>query len=227
MFSLCIAWRFCPYSSGSCSGSTRFACLTFLYFLDIHVSKSRFGISVSGFISLDCGAENSSYIESKTGLKYISDKTFIDTGISNSVALGYQIDSLQQPLWNLRSFPEGIRNCYTVKLTNGVRYLIRASFLYGDYDGLGKAPEFDLHLGPNLWESVKLGNVSTILFKEIIHVSLSNSIQVCLVNTGFGTPFISALEFRPLPNNTYITKSGSLNTFARLNVLPITNQTVR
>lgn len=181
----------------------------------------------SGFISIDCGAENTTYTDTKTGIKYISDRAFVDTGISKSVALTYQLDSLHQPLWNLRSFPEGQRNCYDVELAKDVRYLIRASFLHGDYDGKGKAPEFDLHLGPNKWESVILGNVSTILFKEIIHVTSSNSIQVCLVNTGSGTPFISELEFRPLHNNTYITQSGSLNAFVRMDVLSITNQIIR
>ncbi|ESR40072.1 hypothetical protein CICLE_v10026949mg, partial [Citrus x clementina] len=181
----------------------------------------------SGFISIDCGAENTTYTDTKTGIKYISDTTFVDTGISKSVALAYQLESLHQPLWNLRSFPEGKRNCYNVKLAKDVRYLIRASFTHGDYDGKGTVPEFDLHLGPNKWESVILGNVSTIIVKEIIHVISSNSTQVCLVNTGSGTPFISTLEFRPLPNNTYITQSGSLNTFIRMDVLSITNQVVR
>ncbi|CAA6672835.1 unnamed protein product [Spirodela intermedia] len=75
---------------------------------------------------------------------------------------------------NVRSFPDGTRNCYTLRpLVRGAKYRVNAEFLYGNYDGLGRPPTFDLYLGVNLW--------------------------VCLVNTGNGTPFISALKLRPLP----------------------------
>lgn len=181
-----------------------------------------------GFISIDCGA-TSNYTDSQTGLYYVSDASFIETGISSSVALSYQSDSLEQPLWTLRSFPEGSKNCYHVKVTEGGRYLIRAYFFYGNYDDKVTAPKsFDLYLGVNLWDSVVLGNVSTPVFKEIIHVSPSNYIDVCLVNTGSGTPFISSLEFRPLRSTTYdITQSGSLIMYKRMNVQPTTNKKIR
>ncbi|KAL5755859.1 hypothetical protein ACOSQ2_020605 [Xanthoceras sorbifolium] len=180
----------------------------------------------TGFISIDCGAETSSYT-GETGLTYVWDASFIDTGISKNVSVSYQTDTLLQYLWNLRSFPEGIRNCYNVKVKNGTRYLIRASFLYGNYDFQNKVPEFDLHLGANMWDSVILGNESTIIYKEIIHTPSLNYLHVCVVNTGFGTPFISGLEFRPLKNTTYTTEYGSLIQFARLDVHSLTNQTTR
>ncbi|KAK0597926.1 hypothetical protein LWI29_029978 [Acer saccharum] len=180
----------------------------------------------TGFISIDCGAETSSYT-GETGLTYVWDANFIDTGINKNVTVGYQTESQRQNLWNLRSFPEGIRNCYNVKVKSGTRYLIRASFLYGNYDLQTKVPEFDLHLGANMWDSVKLGNESTIITKEIIHSPSSNYTYVCLVNTGFGTPFISALEFRPLKNTTYTTEYGSLILFARLGVYSSANPIIR
>lgn len=99
--------------------------------------------------------------------------------------------------------------------------------MYGNYDAGNKLPEFDLHLGPNMWDSVKLNDASTVTYKEIIHVPSLNYIHVCLLNTGSGTPFISALEFRPLPNNTYVSTSGSLALFARVDIGTITNQTFR
>ncbi|KAJ7963118.1 Receptor-like protein kinase [Quillaja saponaria] len=41
----------------------------------------------SGFISIDCGLpKNSSYIEPTSGISYISDATFIDTGVSKSLS---------------------------------------------------------------------------------------------------------------------------------------------
>ncbi|BFG24364.1 hypothetical protein CerSpe_106380 [Prunus speciosa] len=164
----------------------------------------------SGFISIDCGlAGNSSYAEKTTGIKYIADETFIDTGERKSVLPEYR-NRYQQPYTSLRSFPEGNRNCYEINVTDGYKYLIRSSFVYGNYDGQNKVPEFDLHLGANLWSSVKLESASAITHKELIHVPGRNYIHVCLVNTGSGVPFISALEIRPLLNGSYITEGESL-----------------
>ncbi|KAK7848842.1 lrr receptor-like serine/threonine-protein kinase ios1 [Quercus suber] len=170
----------------------------------------------SGFISIDCGlAANSSYSEPTTGIIYISDATYIDTGVSKSIPLEFK-DGLQQQAWTLRSFPQGIRNCYSINnITQGAKYIIRASFFYGNYDGQGNLPQFDLHLGPNLWDTIKIENISLSVIKELIHVPSLNHIQVCLVNTGLGTPFISALELRPINSSLYVTNVGSLSLVLR------------
>jgi hypothetical protein len=99
--------------------------------------------------------------------------------------------------------------------------------MYGNYDAGDKLPEFDLHLGPNMWDSVKLSGASAVIYKEIIHVPSSNYIHVCLVNTGSGTPFISTLELRPLGSDTYVSQSGSLALTARLDTGTITYKTFR
>ncbi|CAH8387102.1 unnamed protein product [Eruca vesicaria subsp. sativa] len=113
-------------------------------------------------------------------------------------------------VWTLRYFPEGKRNCYSFNVKQGTNYLIRARFLYGNYDGLNQYPEFDIHIGPNFWKSLDMSTADGNLLDEIIHTPRSNFLDVCLVKTGPSTPFISALELRPLPNNSYITTSGSL-----------------
>lgn len=133
----------------------------------------------------------------------------------------------QQQLWNLRSFPGGTRNCYRINITSGSKYLIRANFLYGNYDGKNVLPSFDLHLGPNLWETVKITNASFSQYPEIIHVPSLDYIEICLVNTGSGTPFISAIELRTLMNDTYVTGFGSLSLYLRLNLGSTSNRTYR
>ena len=86
--------------------------------------------------------------------------------------------------------------------------------MHGNYDEQdNNLPEFDLHLGPNKWDTVKITNPSDIVNKELIHVPTLNYIHVCLVNTHHGTPFISAIELRPLNNSAYVTVSGSLALF--------------
>ncbi|PON51016.1 Malectin-like carbohydrate-binding domain containing protein [Trema orientale] len=177
------------------------------------------GQDQTGFISIDCGRQpkNSSYSESSTGLKYISDEPFIEGGVSKSILAQYK-PSLQDQVGYVRSFPQGIRNCYRINVTAGTRYLIRATFLYGNYDGLNQLPEFDLHLGVNFWDTVKFDSVIISNMKELVHIPLKDNVQVCLINTGSGTPFISALELRPLKNTTYATSSGSLSLTLRADV---------
>lgn len=87
--------------------------------------------------------------------------------------------------------------------------------MYGNYDAKNQPPEFDLVLGVNTWDSVKLDNPSNVISKEIIHVLSSDYVYVCLVNTDSGIPFISALELRLLDNSIYEIQSGSLTSFAR------------
>ncbi|KAL2332309.1 hypothetical protein Fmac_019890 [Flemingia macrophylla] len=167
------------------------------------------------FISIDCGApEDVNYTESNTGINYISDAKFINTGVSKTVVSELKND-YQRQLWTVRSFPEGKRNCYKINIISGSRYLIRASFLYGSYDGLNKLPEFDLLLGANWWETVTIYNGSAYLASEIIYVPSLDYVEICLVDTGHGTPFISAIEFRTLKKDTYVTQFGSLQLYGR------------
>ncbi|XP_024022548.1 LRR receptor-like serine/threonine-protein kinase IOS1 isoform X1 [Morus notabilis] len=161
----------------------------------------------SGFISLDCGLpENSNYTETTTEINYISDAPFISSGKVYTILPQYKVN-LQYWATTVRSFPDGTRNCYTINTERGTKYLMRAWFLYGNYDGKNSTPEFDLHLGPNFWDTVKIVDSSSVVVKEIIHFPLQNYVRLCLVNTGSGTPFISALELRPLKNTTYKVES--------------------
>ncbi|XP_029128814.1 LRR receptor-like serine/threonine-protein kinase IOS1 [Cajanus cajan] len=169
----------------------------------------------SGFISIDCGGPAYvNYTESYTDINYISDANFINTGVSKSIASELKSNYYRQ-LWTVRSFPEGKRNCYKINITRGSTYLIRASFLYGNYDGLKMLPEFDLLLGPNRWDTISIYNASVYLAREIIYVPSLDYVQICLVDTGDGTPFISAIELRTLQNDTYVTEFGSLQRYWR------------
>ncbi|KAL1212398.1 putative LRR receptor-like serine/threonine-protein kinase [Cardamine amara subsp. amara] len=169
-----------------------------------------------GFISLDCGLipKNATYTEKTSGITYKPDSDYIDSGLIGMIDNSYT-KLLQQQTWTLRSFPEGQRNCYNFNLKAKSKYLIRATFVYGNYDGLNQIPNFDIHIGPNNWASVTLQGVANVSIIEIIHVLAQDRLQVCLVKTGNTIPFISALELRPLNSNTYVTQSGSLMTLDR------------
>ncbi|KAH0893815.1 hypothetical protein HID58_056244, partial [Brassica napus] len=109
----------------------------------------------SEFISLACGLvpKETVYTEKSTNIIYESDANYIDSGLVGRINDANKT-RLQQQYWTLRSFPEGERNCYNFNLTANRKYLIKASFNYGNYDDLNRLPRFDLHIGPNKWTSV-------------------------------------------------------------------------
>ncbi|CAN6456900.1 unnamed protein product [Victoria cruziana] len=157
--------------------------------------------AASGFINLNCGLPKASTTTNELGYVYTSDDDYIDSGEIKSV--GLQFVSNPPMYQTLRSFPSYTRNCYDLKpLIQGKRYLIRASFMYGNYDGQNILPIFDIYLGVDPWYTVKPDNSSHILWTEII-VTANTSVNVCLVRTGGGIPFISALEVRPLFDEIY------------------------
>nr|XP_043633244.1 senescence-induced receptor-like serine/threonine-protein kinase [Erigeron canadensis] len=170
---------------------TLFESVSFALFLVIvHAQDDQ-----SGFISIDCGlAEGSDYTDNITGIRYVSDAGFTETGIRG------EISPISQ---TLRYFPDSNRSCYTLRLKQGKNntYLIRAKFMYGNYDIRGFIPIFDLYLGTDLWDTIY--NQMRVVYAEIIHVPLKDYIKVCLVSTGRGIPFISGLEVRLLDSIMY------------------------
>ncbi|XP_076921825.1 putative LRR receptor-like serine/threonine-protein kinase At4g29180 [Bidens hawaiensis] len=181
----------------------------------------------TGYISIDCGSQkNFNYVDLDTGISYTSDESYVTNGINKNISLEYAYPNnpnLPQPLSDLRTFPQGNKNCYTLRPNGGKSSLnlIRATFMYGNYDGQNKLPEFDLYLGVNLWLTVKFKHDSDIIVTEIINVALDDTLSVCLVNTGRGIPFISGLELRPLNGSIYKTTPDipkSLILFKRLDI---------
>ncbi|KAL3744834.1 hypothetical protein ACJRO7_014012 [Eucalyptus globulus] len=198
-----------------------------LLFLCILTAVPANGQLQTGFISIDCGAPaNFKYVDLDTGISYESDGAYTDTGTNRNISSDYAYPNnpnLPQPLSDLRSFPQGNKNCYTLRPAagNASLYLIRASFFYANYDGLNDPPQFDLYLDANLWLTVKFSNTSDVVTSETVSFASSKAIYVCLVNIGAGVPFISALELRPLNSSTYDSeygKSASLLLYQRLNV---------
>lgn len=192
----------------------------------IWISSSYF----PGFLSIDCGSLNSSYVDETTGFTYLSDAGFTKTGENREISNAYKAQTNEQQFWNVRSFPEGIRNCYTLKPTlgKGTKYMIRARFMYGNYDNKGQAPTFDLYLGVDFWGTIITQYAFVKVGREIVFFPNSDDhINVCLVNTGYGIPFISVLELRPWHNETYVSETGALRLGSRYDLNPSVNQVLR
>eukprot|EP00258_Populus_trichocarpa_P030877 XP_024446896.1 probable LRR receptor-like serine/threonine-protein kinase At1g05700 isoform X1 [Populus trichocarpa] len=167
----------------------------------------------SGFISIDCGAEED-YLDGDTGITYITDKDFISTGKNVFVAPEYNLKTSYygNMINSLRIFPEGKRNCYTLKPRQGKNqnYYVRAFFYYGNYDSKNQAHKFDLYLGVNYWATVGVEDRQWKYY-NIIHYSVTDTIYVCLVNTGSGVPFINGLDLRFMNDSPYGSKNESLS----------------
>lgn len=183
------------------------------------------------FININCGIPSGkSYDDPITKLHYISDANFTEGGVIKNILSDY-MNSDSEILSSLRSFPNGGRNCYTLQnLVPNAKYLIRAHFKYGNYDGLNSPYIlFELHLGVNVWTQVKISNSSYGYSTEVLTVAESDFVSVCLVDINSGTPFISALELRPLPMSIYpaLDTSTSLVLNFRINIEPNSTEVVR
>lgn len=174
-----------------------------------------------GFLSIDCGleAEFSPRKDDDTGIVYVSDGPYVDGGENHKVASGYDNwGTSNQHYHTLRSFPSGLRNCYTLPTESGAKYLLRLQFYHGDYDGkISSSVQFDLHLGTNYWETCK--NV-TYWWSEAIFVAWASSVPVCLVNTGGGTPFVNSVLLRKLDATLYpqVNADRSMAMYKRANM---------
>ncbi|KAJ4768417.1 Leucine-rich repeat protein kinase family protein [Rhynchospora pubera] len=211
--------------------------LAFLFYLLVASSFVLVRTNTQGFISLDCGLpSNTAYTDNSTRILYTSDYDYISLAESKlyTVSSNLITPSLPRQYKTIRSFPNGTRNCYTFKAVEGQRYLIRAGFMYGNYDGLNSAQpnnplQFDLYVDANYWTTLDIIDESSIDQPEVLTVALANFLSVCLVNTGSGTPFISLLELRTLNSSMYkfANATHSLSLQFRLSLGPKTGQIIR
>ncbi|CAM0954468.1 unnamed protein product [Alopecurus aequalis] len=170
----------------------------------------------TGFVSIDCGLPEHAggYTDAATKLPYVPDGAFTNAGSNHNVSAEHIKPSMSRRYLNVRSFPGAVRSCYTIPLSpsaaapagpSSCKFLVRATFMYGNYDGLGALPVFDLYLGVNFWQTVNVTTPDKAQMAEVIAVVPDGeyAVQVCLVDTGSGTPFVSGLDLRPLLSSLY------------------------
>ncbi|MBA0579192.1 hypothetical protein Gorai_021455 [Gossypium raimondii] len=154
-----------------------------------------------GFLSLSCGGAKS-YVDSSK-IKWVSDDTFITTG--NTTTVEYAEGTSSSSSIALRFFPESRgRNCYKFPVENmSSIVLVRAQFVYKNYDGLEKPPAFSVSLGRAVVSTVNLTHKDPWIDEFLWPVS-KDTLSFCLqaIPDG-GAPVISSLEVRPLPRGAY------------------------
>ncbi|KAL5742865.1 hypothetical protein ACOSP7_029597 [Xanthoceras sorbifolium] len=153
-----------------------------------------------GFVSLDCGGKEN--FTDELGLNWAPDDYLIygettDISIANETRKQYT---------TVRHFPADSRKyCYKLNVMRRTRYLIRATFLYGNFDNNNVYPKFDISFGATHWSTIEISDATTIEVRELIFLASSPTIDVCLSNATTGQPFISTLELRQFNGSVYLT----------------------
>ncbi|KAK1558298.1 hypothetical protein Q3G72_000851 [Acer saccharum] len=149
-----------------------------------------------GFLSLSCGGTKS-YIDSSQ-ISWVSDSAYINTGNTTST-----IDNVP-----LRFFPDFQgRKCYRLPVKNvSSLVLVRARFVYKNYDGLSKPPSFSASLGTAIATTIDLATNDPWTPEFVWPVNNKDTLSFCLhsIPDG-GSPVISSLEVRPQPLFAYQT----------------------
>ncbi|XP_059667713.1 probable LRR receptor-like serine/threonine-protein kinase At1g67720 isoform X2 [Cornus florida] len=174
-----------------------------------------FSVGCPGFVSLDCGGQEN--FNDELGLQWTPDDSFMYGETANiSVA-----NETRKQYMTLRHFPADNRKyCYTLNVTTRTRYLVRASFLYGNFDNNNVYPKFDISLGPTHWATIAISDADTIEVQELIFLASDPTISVCLSNATTGKPFLSTLELRQFNGSIYLTQFENqfyLSVSARIN----------
>ncbi|TKY62187.1 LRR receptor serine/threonine-protein kinase [Spatholobus suberectus] len=170
---------------------------------------------MQGFVSLDCGGTEK--FTDEIGLHWTPDDKLTYGQISTiSVA-----NETRKQYTTLRHFPADSRKyCYTLDVVSRTRYLLRATFLYGNFDNNNVYPKFDISVGATHWSTIVISDANGIEMRELIFLASSPTASVCLSNATTGQPFISTLELRQFNGSVYYTQYEDqfyLSVSARIN----------
>ncbi|KAL8152695.1 hypothetical protein V2J09_010455 [Rumex salicifolius] len=185
----------------------------FFFFLAVFFVFSA-DAQTPGFVSIDCGSTES--FTDELGLQWIPDQLMYGEVANVSVA-----NETRRQYKTLRHFPFDDRKyCYTLNVKSRTRYLLRASFLYGNYDSNNVYPKFDISVGATPWSTVVISDANEMEVRELVFLAVEPTVSVCLSNASTGNPFISTLELRQFNGSMYYTDSESqfyLGVSARIN----------
>ncbi|XP_074555557.1 putative LRR receptor-like serine/threonine-protein kinase At1g67720 [Curcuma longa] len=178
-----------------------------------------------GFVSVDCrGSE--SYAD-ELGLEWTPDSQFV---YGETARISAPNENRKQYM-TVRYFPADNRKyCYTFNVTVRTRYLVRTSFLYGNFDKSNVYPKFDISIGASHWTNIVIYNANSIVTREAVILATAPAISICVSNATTGQPFISTIELRQFNGSLYHTDFETqffLSLSARINFGAETNESVR
>ncbi|XP_047162797.1 probable LRR receptor-like serine/threonine-protein kinase At1g67720 isoform X1 [Vigna umbellata] len=188
--------------------------LTFILSFPLHSPFSSAQI-MQGFVSLDCGGTTE--FTDEIDLRWTPDNK-LTYGQTSTISVA---NETRKQYTTLRHFPADSRKyCYTLDVVSRTRYLLRASFLYGNFDNNNVYPKFDISVGATHWSTIVISDANSIEMRELIFLASSPTVSVCLSNATTGQPFISTLELRQFNGSVYYTQLEEhfyLSVSARIN----------
>ncbi|RZC67873.1 hypothetical protein C5167_011563 [Papaver somniferum] len=188
-------------------------------------------VNAEVFLSIDCGSSSLKPHTDYNSIVWVADDPYIQTGETHEV----MIDAPDVEAWDsrvmstLRAFPTPKKNCYSIDIddkakdststTKVERFLVRASFYYGNYDNKFSPPTFNLQFNGNSWSQIVTDQDNIIYAEMVFALNKGNNINICLAQTQPDhIPFISALEVRSLNDPyaySYINRNHPLFFFER------------
>ncbi|GAA0173750.1 hypothetical protein LIER_27302 [Lithospermum erythrorhizon] len=154
---------------------------------------------------IDCGA---TFDTDFNGLKWLSDKDFITTGLPRNLSIQYQDATLS----TVRTFPYENnlhkKFCYVVPVYRTGKYLVRTTYFYGGVNENVNPPVFDQIVDGTFWVMVNTTNDylrNLTSYYEGVFMATGKSMSVCLAANQYtdSDPFMSALELVLLDNSLY------------------------
>lgn len=106
---------------------------------------------------------------------------------------------------SIRYFPDAkARNCYKLPVQNtSSLVIVRAKFVYQNYDKLMRAPTFSVSLGRAMTATINLSKADPWT-EEFVWPVNKDYIPICFYHIPKGgDPVVSSLELRPLPQGAY------------------------
>ncbi|KAL3701850.1 hypothetical protein R1sor_019872 [Riccia sorocarpa] len=149
--------------------------------------------------SYACGAPKA---VTSYGISWESDEAVAPEG-SNTSAVGP--DYIRYFSAYSDSDPQGNAHCYEKLLDEAFQgsLLLRAKFVYSNYDGLDEPPEFYMWVGTGKLAYINLKKDDPWIEEVIISLAEDRSMQVFCLAAVKGAPVISYIELRPLPADSY------------------------
>lgn len=152
-------------------------------------------------MSISCGGATN-FVDS-SNISWVSDNSYITEGNTTTVEFNESTASLT----TLRFFPgPGNRKCYKIPInyTSASLMLVRATFVYQNYDGLKQPPLFTVSLGTAVAADIYLSFKDPWIEEFIWQPNSKELLLLCLnsIRNG-GFPVISSIEIRPIPQGAY------------------------
>ncbi|XP_074364834.1 putative LRR receptor-like serine/threonine-protein kinase At1g07550 [Apium graveolens] len=192
----------------------------FAFFALQLLSSSSQDADTTNWSAIDCGNDEIINIGDNL-LVWDADADYTKSGINELVRNKTARDELN----TLRAFPgKSEENCYNVPImTQRLRYIIRAGFYYGNYDGLSKPPAFNLFINNKKWTTVNTSkNGGEPFYEEIIYQNKGSGVfKICLVQIkDGGVPIINSIEMMNIYDELYpkMDTNATYNLVTRINL---------